>query len=104
MFDSFVPQHEDFLLALQMNEEQYQKVFLNLNKFIYSRCIHWAFQCRFIYYIYIYIKPPLVNLRLTQVTVSVTAKGCYLHTRPKQKWKDIDMFSKSMNRNSLDSC
>lgn len=22
----FVPQHEDFLLALQMNEEQYQKV------------------------------------------------------------------------------
>lgn len=24
--DFFVPQHEDFLLALQMNEEQYQKV------------------------------------------------------------------------------
>lgn len=24
---NFVPQHEDFLLALQMNEEQYQKVF-----------------------------------------------------------------------------
>lgn len=50
MFDSFVPQHEDFLLALQMNEEQYQKVFLNLNKFIYSGCIHWAFQSKLFFY------------------------------------------------------